>query len=68
MRVGCGVCRNLAGDDLLDCSMLFFYALCGLALRDPITKILGFAPPRGLVNFIPEMQAVQAVQANMQAS
>lgn len=49
--------RNLLGDDMTDCSVTFFYIICGLAIRGNIQKYLGrandskgfaqmFAPPQ----------------------
>ncbi|XP_057841710.2 uncharacterized protein LOC131051282 [Cryptomeria japonica] len=48
--------RGLGGDDVTDCSMVFFYFLCSMSIRSNLQKFLGFAPPRGAVNaggFIP---------------
>lgn len=38
--------RNLAGDDLTDCSFIFLYVLCTMSIRSNIQKLLGFAPSR----------------------
>lgn len=38
--------RNLAGDDLTDCSFIFLYMLCTMSIRSNIQKMLGFAPSR----------------------
>jgi len=38
--------RNLAGDDLTDCSFIFLYVLCTMSIRANIQKLLGFAPSR----------------------
>lgn len=38
--------RNLAGEDLTDCSFIFLYVLCTMSIRANIQKLLGFAPAR----------------------
>lgn len=38
--------RNIAGDDLTDCSFIFLYMLCTMSIRANVQKILGFAPSR----------------------
>jgi len=38
--------RNLMGDDFTDCSFIFLYILCTMAIRQNIQKLLGFAPSR----------------------
>jgi len=38
--------RNLMGDDYTDCSFIFLYILCTMAIRQNIQKMLGFAPSR----------------------
>ena len=38
--------RNLAGNDITDCSFIFLYILCTMSIRQNIQKILGFAPSR----------------------
>lgn len=38
--------RNLAGNDLTDCSFIFLYMLCTMSIRSNIQKMLGFAPSR----------------------
>lgn len=38
--------RNLLGDDTTDCSFIFLYILCTMAIRQSIQKMLGFAPSR----------------------
>lgn len=41
--------RNLAGDDLTDCSFIFLYVICTASIRSNIQKMLGFAPSRASV-------------------
>ena len=36
--------RNLAGDDVTECSVVFLYAVCSLAIKGNLAKALGFAP------------------------
>ena len=36
--------RNLPGTDMTDCSFVFIFALCSMAIRSNIQKYLGFAP------------------------
>lgn len=36
--------RNLPGDDLTDCSMIFIYLLTSFLVRNNIQKIFGFSP------------------------
>nr|CAD7589086.1 unnamed protein product [Timema genevievae] len=38
--------RNLPGDDYSECSFIFLYILCTMAIRQNIQKMLGFAPSR----------------------
>merc|ERR1712002_1081109 len=38
--------RNLSGDDYTDCSFIFLYILCTMAIRQNIQKMLGLAPSR----------------------
>lgn len=38
--------RNLAGDDLSDCSFIFLYMLSAMSIRANVQKISGFAPSR----------------------
>lgn len=38
--------RNLLGEDYTDCSFIFLYILCTMAIRQNIQKMLGFAPSR----------------------
>lgn len=38
--------RNLMGNDMYDCSMIFIYILSGVFLRPNIQKLFGHAPPR----------------------
>lgn len=38
--------RNLSGEDYTDCSFIFLYILCTMAIRQNIQKVLGFAPSR----------------------
>ena len=40
--------RNLRGDDFTDCSFIFFYILCTMAIRQNVQKALGFAPSRAV--------------------
>ena len=42
--------RNLAGDDLTDCSFIFLYVLCTMSIRSNVQKILGFAPSRTTID------------------
>jgi hypothetical protein len=37
---------GLEGEDYLDCSAMFIYMLCGLAVRTNITKLFGLGPSR----------------------
>ena len=36
--------RNLPGDDMTDCSMIFIYLLTSFIVRNNIQKIFGFSP------------------------
>jgi len=36
--------RNLPGDDLTDCSMIFIYLLTSFIMRNNIQKFFGFSP------------------------
>ena len=38
--------RNIAGEDMRDCGIIFIYMLCSLALKPNIAKLLGLEPPR----------------------
>jgi len=38
--------RNLAGNDMTDCSFIFLYILCTMSIRQNVQKLLGFAPSR----------------------
>jgi len=38
--------RNLPGTDYSDCSFIFLYILCTMAIRQNVQKLLGFAPSR----------------------
>lgn len=38
--------RGLPGDDLTDCSFIFFYVLCTMSIRSNLQKLFGVAPPR----------------------
>jgi len=40
--------RNIRGEDFTDCSFIFFYILCTMAIRSNIQKLLGFAPSRAV--------------------
>ncbi|CAJ0948190.1 unnamed protein product, partial [Mesorhabditis belari] len=40
--------RNLAGDDMTDCSFIFLYILCTMTIRQNLQKVLGFAPSRAM--------------------
>ncbi|CAD6192223.1 unnamed protein product [Caenorhabditis auriculariae] len=40
--------RNLAGDDMTDCSFIFLYILCTMTIRQNLQKMLGFAPSRAM--------------------
>jgi len=40
--------RNIRGEDYTDCSFIFFYILCTMAIRQNIQKMLGFAPSRAV--------------------
>lgn len=40
--------NGLAGDDMLDCSALFVYVLCGLAVRTNVAKYLNLGPSRAV--------------------
>lgn len=42
--------RNLAGDDITDCSFIFLYILCTMSIRSNIQKLLGFAPSRATID------------------
>lgn len=42
--------RSLPGDDLTDCSFIFFYVLCTMSIRSNLQKIFGVAPPRTTVD------------------
>jgi uncharacterized membrane protein (DUF106 family) len=42
--------RNLQGDDYTECSMIFLYIMCGMAIRSNIKKALGHEPPKGMPN------------------
>lgn len=39
--------RNLMGNDMKDCSMLFIYILASIGIRPQIQKLFGNTPPRG---------------------
>merc|ERR1712137_148882 len=39
--------RNIMGNDLYECSMIFIYVLGSIGLRPNIQKLFGHAPPRG---------------------
>lgn len=41
--------RNLAGNDLTDCSFIFLYVICTMSIRSNVQKLLGFAPSRASV-------------------
>eukprot|EP01095_Lingulamoeba_sp_RSL-Kostka_P014047 TRINITY_DN59_c6_g1_i1.p1 TRINITY_DN59_c6_g1~~TRINITY_DN59_c6_g1_i1.p1 ORF type:complete len:185 (-),score=42.12 TRINITY_DN59_c6_g1_i1:226-753(-) len=43
--------RNLVGNDFYDCSMLFFYILCGIGLKSNLQKLFGNQPPKGSGSF-----------------
>lgn len=38
--------RNIEGNDMTDCSMIFVYILSNMSLRPIIQKVLGFSGPR----------------------
>jgi len=38
--------RNLPGNDLTDCSFIFFYILCSMSIRSNLQHILGTTPPK----------------------
>ena len=38
--------RNLEGDDMTDCSMIFLYVVAGMGVRANLKKILGHEPPK----------------------
>ncbi|CAL8143609.1 unnamed protein product [Orchesella dallaii] len=40
--------RNLPGTDYTDCSFIFLYILCTMAIRQNVQKLLGFAPSRAV--------------------
>jgi uncharacterized membrane protein (DUF106 family) len=40
--------RNLPGSDYTDCSFIFLYILCTMAIRQNVQKLLGFAPSRAV--------------------
>jgi len=40
--------RNLPGNDYTDCSFIFLYILCTMAIRQNVQKLLGFAPSRAV--------------------
>jgi len=40
--------RNLPGTDYTDCSFIFLYILCTMAIRQNVQKILGFSPSRAV--------------------
>ncbi|CDW56922.1 DUF106 domain containing protein [Trichuris trichiura] len=40
--------RNLAGDDLTDCSFIFLYIISTMSIRQNLQKFLGFAPSRAM--------------------
>ena len=47
--------RGLEGEDWLDCSFAFVYALCQMAIRANVTRWFGFVPrdESGLSSFMP---------------
>jgi calcium load-activated calcium channel len=38
--------RNLPGNDITDCSMIFIYVLCSFAIRANVQRFFGFAPKK----------------------
>ena len=40
--------RNLMGNDMRDCSFIFLYILCTMAIRENLQKLTGFAPSRAV--------------------
>ncbi|XP_065669802.1 calcium load-activated calcium channel [Hydra vulgaris] len=40
--------RNIRGEDFTDCSFIFFYIICTMAIRQNIQKVLGFMPSRAV--------------------
>jgi len=38
--------RNLPGNDMRDCGIIIIYALCSLAIKPNLQKILGHEPPK----------------------
>jgi len=40
--------RNLPGNDYTDCSFIFLYILCTMAIRQNVQKLLGFSPSRAV--------------------
>lgn len=38
--------RNLPGNDMRDAGIIFLYALCSLAIKPNLQKLLGHEPPR----------------------
>lgn len=42
--------RNLPGQDMTECSMLFIYILCSMSIRSSVQRFFGFTPPKGAGN------------------
>jgi len=47
--------RNLPGNDMNDCSMIFLYVLCSFSIRSNVQRFFGFSPPKGTGGLLPPL-------------
>jgi uncharacterized membrane protein (DUF106 family) len=42
--------RNIPGDNLRECSAVFFYVICSFGIKNNIQKLCGFTPPQSYLD------------------